>query len=142
MITGRNSSVPFRNEESGQSDVLKGVEERLMAMEEQLKSTTTPPINLRNKGANFKGMGQPSTDADLVESRDATAQITEGENSDRQMMELLSRLSDIENRLPEFKGLNSFDTRLPFLKSSATLSEVISTVNKILQRTISQDRLK
>jgi len=136
MIKGKSTSQPSRE------DKLIEVEAKLQQMELMFAKGKDIPRHLKSPRQTFLGMDTPTNDAGLEESLEFSSDITKGKDFDQRIHEIFSRLNDIENRLPEFKGLNSFDGRIPFLPKGATQDDIISTINKIVQRVVSQDRLQ
>jgi len=55
--------------------------------------------------------------------------------------ELFSRVQDLENSMPIPTPLNTNDVPIKLLGGSATLSDVISTVNELIKRDLKRSRL-
>jgi K+-transporting ATPase c subunit len=58
------------------------------------------------------------------------------------MIELEQRIHNIEDNMPNANGLLPVDTPIPLLRSSSTLDDAISTINKLIQLTSRRNRLK
>jgi len=75
--------------------------------------------------------------------RDETSILSMDEvNKDRLLDELLVRVQDIESSLPEPLVLDSRQSPIPMLPSSATLAEVIEVLNSLNKRTLILNRIK
>ena len=149
-IRGSNTSKPTPNERTGQDDLLAKVEEKIKNLKTRVDEGAEAPQFLRALGGGLMGgnapmgsnSGMPMNDSQLGESMEFNSKITMQNNSDQVLKEVISRLGEVEDRLPEFKGLNIWDVKIKPLPSSATLADVISTVNTLIQRSQRQDRLK
>ena len=137
MVDGNKRTIPHRNEDLDQSDLLKGVEQELKELRERMDS---PPTFLKSMGVPSNDMGLAMNDNTLIgEFRN---EVQSNSAFDQTMKEVVTRLAELEDNMPEFKGTTSWDVPIPFLKKDALLSDVISTVNKLIQRTTRQDRVK
>jgi hypothetical protein len=123
----------------GNEELIARLQEKMQAVERKIKHK---PKYLKTNSPMFLQTGVSMNDFDLFNSQELQDNIVKNSTMENVQLEIFARLQDIENRLPEFKGLNTFDVPLPILATTATLEEVISTVNKLIQRDVRQDRLK
>ena len=132
--------TPHRNEQLEQSDLLSAVEKELKELHRKVAEGEQPPTLMRSMGLGSNQTGVPMNDMMLAEGMHK--QVQESSTFNKDMEEIKSRLSELEDNMPEFKGANSWDVPIPLLKSTATLEEAISAINKLIQRTSRQDRVK
>ncbi len=142
-IRGSNTSKPLV-----ESNVLKDVEAKLQEMQHKIqlaekpKSTRALGTSIMGSNFDFNETGMPMNEDQLIDSNDFLAEMGKKGNKDQLIKELLSRVSELEDKIPEFKGLNSWDVQIQPLLSTATLPEVIKTLNVVIQRNQRQDRIK
>jgi len=141
MGAGSNKRMtPHRNEQLAQDDLLTEVEKELKELQRKVAEGEQPPTLMRSIGLGSNQTGVPMNDTQLTEGMHK--QVQENSTFNKDMEELKSRLSELEDNMPEFKGANSWDVPIPLLKSTATLADAISAINKLIQRTTRQDRVK
>ncbi len=124
-----------------ENSILVQVEQQLQKMQQQIDTGTSSSNQLRVPSLDTHEFGVPMNDFDLQESMEWNNERTKDSATLNSMRLVFSRLSDVENRLPEFKGRNSWDVPIPKLKSDALLIEVIEKVNLLIQQSQRQDRL-
>jgi len=130
--------IPAREEEK--DGVLKAVEKELAELQRSIRQ---PPALLKAMDRSpISQMGSIMNDTQLSDSIDFNNDVTKDTNKSLDTQEVFTRLAELEDNMPEFKGANSWDVPIPLLSPTATLADVVSTVNKIIQRTSRQDRLK
>ena len=132
--------IPYRNENLEQDDLLNEVEQELKELRRKVNEGEQPPTLMRSMGVGSNDMGIPMNDSMLSEM--VQPKVQEKSAFDLTVKELMTRIAEIEDNMPEFKGLNSWDVPIPLLPATATLPEVVSTINKLIQRTSRQDRVK
>ena len=131
MIEGTNTSAP-----TSDSELLKKIEEelkgRMGALEGKIDKASSIPSFMRSPGLGTNDFGAELTDHGLEDSLEFNEVITKKHNNEKGMRELMTRISDIEDRLPEFKGLTSWDVPISLLPTTATLADVILKVNELI----------
>ena len=132
MIEGTNTSAP-----TSDSELLKKIEEelkgRMGALEGKIDKASSIPSFMRSPGLDTNDFGAELTDHGLEDSLEFNEVITKKHNNEKGMRELMTRISDIEDRLPEFKGLTSWDVPISLLPTTATLADVILKVNELIK---------
>jgi len=141
MIEGTNTSAP-----TSDSELLKKIEEelkgRMGALEGKIDKASSIPSFMRSPGLDTNDFGAELTDHGLEDSLEFNEVITKKHNNEKGMRELMTRISDIEDRLPEFKGLTSWDVPISLLPTTATLADVILKVNELIKVNRRFDKLK
>ena len=137
---GQSRDLPSRDDDV--TKVMEALEAKVVALQEKVMHSDRPPAYLRALSHEVHDFGMPANDAQLKESFDIDNTVVKQGNNDALVKELMTRLSELEDNQPEFKGLNTWDVPMPLVPSTATLGEVIKVVNQLIQRTQRQDRLK
>ena len=132
--------IPYRNENLEQSDLLSEVEKELKELRRKVDEGEKPPTLMRSLGVGSSDMGIPMNDGMLKDA--VRPRVQDKSDFDQTVKELTTRLSELEDNQPEFKGPTSWDVPIPLLPTTATLAEAVSTINKLIQRTSRQDRVK
>jgi len=132
--------IPYRNEDLEQSDLLSEVEKELKELRRKVDEGEKPPTLMRSLGVGSSDMGIPMNDGMLKDA--VRPRVQDKSDFDQTVKELTTRLSELEDNQPEFKGPTSWDVPIPLLPTTATLAEAVSTINKLIQRTSRQDRVK
>ena len=73
---------------------------------------------------------------------DQNGTVAHGRTETNAVEEIMTRIQDIENKLPEFEPRNANDVPIAFLSDTATLQEVIKVVNKLIKRDLTVYRIK
>ena len=132
--------IPYRNENLEQDDLLNEVEKELKELRRKVDEGEQPPTLMRSLGVGSSDMGIPMNDGMLKDA--VRPRVQEKSDFNQTVKELTTRLAELEDNQPEFKGLNVWDVPIPLLPASATLADAVSTINKLIQRTSRQDRVK
>ncbi|RLC88461.1 MAG: hypothetical protein DRI37_05175 [Chloroflexi bacterium] len=143
MIQGAITTAPTSESDK---DLLKKIEEelkdRMQSLEGKVDKASSIPTSLRSPGLQTNDFGAELTDRGLKDSLEFNEIITKKHNNEKGMREILTRIADIEDRLPEFKGLTSWDVPVTLVPTTATLDDVILKLNELIKVNRRFDRLR
>ena len=132
------NTIPSRDDK--EESILKEVERELAELQRKVEQSPTQMKALGRTPLTSGSM--PMNDTDLSETIAYNNERTAESNADLNVQEIFTRLAELEDNMPEFKSHNSWDTPLAFLPATATLEQAVSAINKLIQRSTRQDRLK